>query len=76
MLSLDSTSSTWALEEDDADDAADDGGLPMIPKRCRNAGGHAAPSTPSLVLLVTDKDTAGRRRHLWSISQSLSGAGE
>ena len=66
MLSLDLTSSTWALEEeDDADDAAALDGLPMIPKpkRRRNAGGHAAPSTPSL---VTDEDTAGRRR-LWSI---------
>ena len=53
MLSLDLTSSTWALEEeDDADDAADDGGLPMIPKRRRNAGGHAAPSTPSRVCVV------------------------
>jgi hypothetical protein len=70
MLSLDLTSSTLALEEDaSADDAADDGGLPMIPKRRRNAGGHAAPSTPSL---ATDEDTAGRRR-LWSISLSLSG---
>ena len=69
MLSLDLTSTTLALalEEDaSADDAADDGGLPMIPKRRRNAGGHAAPSTPSLVVAA---DTAGRR-HLWSISLS------
>ena len=64
MLSLDLTSSTWALEEDDADDAAAADGLPMIPKRRRNAGGHAAPSTPSL---VADEDTTGRRRRLWSI---------
>ena len=58
MLSLDLTSSTWALEEDDADDAAAADGLPMIPKRRRNAGGHAAPSTPSLV----------GSRHRWSSS--------
>ncbi len=65
MLSLDLTSTTLALalEEDDA--AAADG-LPMIPKRRRNAGGHAVPSTPSLVVVA---DTAGRRR-LWSISLS------
>ena len=63
MLSLDLTSTTLALalEEDDA--AAADG-LPMIPKRRRNAGGHAVPSTPSL---VADEDTTGRRRRLWSI---------
>jgi hypothetical protein len=71
MLSLDLTSSTLALEEEDdaADSAADADGLPMIPKpkRRRNAGGHAAPSTPSL---VTDEDTTGRRRRLWSISLS------
>ena len=64
MLSLDLTSSTWALEEDDAADSAAADGLPMIPKRRRNAGGHAAPSTPSL---VADEDTTGRRRRLWSI---------
>jgi hypothetical protein len=60
MLSLDLTSTTLALEEDDAADTAATDGLPMIPKRRRNAGGHAVPSTPSLVA-----DTAGRRR-LWS----------
>ncbi len=68
MLSLDLTSTTLALalalEEDDAADTAAADGLPMIPKRRRNAGGHVAPSTPSLVA-----DTAGRRR-LWSISLS------
>ena len=67
MLSLDSTSSTLALGDDDDDDAAAADGLPMIPKQCRNAGGHTAPSTPSLVV-VRDEDTAGRCRHLWSIS--------
>ena len=66
MLSLDLTSSTWALEEDDATATAAADGLPMIPKRRRNAGGHAVPSTPSLVVVA---DTAGRRR-LWSISLS------
>ena len=66
MLSLDLTSTTLALalEEDDAADTAAADGLPMIPKRRRNAGGHAAPSTPSL---VADEDTTGRRRRLWSI---------
>ena len=68
VLSLDLTSTTLALalalEEDDAADTAAADGLPMIPKRRRNAGGHAAPSTPSLVA-----DTAGRSR-LWSISLS------
>ena len=68
MLSLDLTSTTLALalEEDDAADTAAADGLPMIPKRRRNAGGHAVPSTPSLVVVA---DTAGRRR-LWSISLS------
>ena len=72
MLSLDLTSSTWALEEDDAAAAAAAlDGLPMIPKRRRNAGGHATPSSPTPSLVAAD--TAGRRRRLWSIS--LSGGG-
>jgi len=41
--------------DDDVADADDDErgcgeGLPMIPKRRRNAGGHAMPSVPALLL--------------------------
>ncbi len=62
MLSLDLTSSTLALEEEDdaADSAADADGLPMIPKpkRRRNAGGHAAPAVNTF--------TSSSSRHRWS----------
>ncbi len=49
--SLDFTATN--LDDDVADVADERGcgeGLPMIPKRRRNAGGHAEPSTPALLL--------------------------
>ena len=76
MLSLDLTSSTWALalEEDASADAAAADGLPMIPKRRRNAGGRPC--------CAVNTFTSNRRRHHWSSSSFVEhlaiafGAGE